>query len=322
MVVEVNRKNCIVLTPDGEYRRVALAKGQRPRLGQEIQLPERKSLPYLKQLIAAAAIFVVVCAGLLWYGGAPTAAAYLTIDINPSIELAVSNEGKVISARAIDDDGEKLLNKLRLNGLELPEAVKLVIAQAVKDTYIQGSSNNVIMATFTVEPGAEPPVGLDTVYEAIRSEVDSSGVDSDIIIEPVEPQLRREATSTGISTGRYLLLNKAQHNGVQLSLDDVTTMSLGNLEKEKKVNLVKLIAGENGSKTGNKEIEKEKKDKQDKQNKRGIYYVQQKKTSNDKDQDKAQKNAKKKNIKNKNYNDNNDNNRGAAANKARGAKNK
>jgi hypothetical protein len=228
MVVEVNHKTCIVLTPDGEFREVALTEGQCLRLGQEIQLPERKSLPYLKQLIAAAAIFIVMFTGLLYYGDVPTAAAYLTIDINPSIELAVSDAGKVISARAIDDDGEKILNKLRLNGLELREAVKLVIAQAVKDTYIQGSSNNVIMATLTVDPGAEPLVELNTVYEAIRSQVDSSGMDSDIIVEPVEPQLRQEATSSGISTGRYLLLNKSKRNGVQINLDDVTTIGTVN----------------------------------------------------------------------------------------------
>jgi hypothetical protein len=115
MVVKIKRKSCIVLTAEGEYREVPLPAGDVPRLGQAIKLEGRKKLPYLKQLMAVASLFIVLMAGMLYLGKTPPAAAYLTIDINPSIELAVSTAGKVISARAMDSEGEKILAMMVLS---------------------------------------------------------------------------------------------------------------------------------------------------------------------------------------------------------------
>lgn len=245
MIVKIKRKTCIVLTADGEYREVSLPGGGAvPRLGQEIQLEARKNIPYLKQLMVAASLFIVLLAGWMYFGEVPPAAAYLTIDINPSIELAISSTGKVISACAMDDEGEKILAEVKLKGRDLSEAVGLIVTQAVADNYIEKSGDNVILATLTVAAGAEPLVDLNTVYEAIKSPVESNGLESDVIIEPVEPELRQEAAASGISTGRYLLLNKSDQKGLKISISDITSMSLGKLEKEKKMNLVDLVAGE------------------------------------------------------------------------------
>lgn len=272
MVVEIKRKTCIVLTADGEYREVLLPGGSIPRLGQEIPLENRKKWPYLKQLMVAASLFIILMGGFLYFGEVPPAAAYLTIDINPSIELAVSAAGKVISARAMDDEGEKILSEVKVKGQDLREAVSLIVAQAVADNYIEESGDNVILATLTVASGDEPLVDLNSVYEAIRSPMESSGLESDVIIEPVEPELRQEAVTSGISTGRYLLLNKSDKKGLQISISDITSMSLGKLEKEKKMNLVDLVAGKdddrrgNGNKEGQENITRN----------RGIYFERQK----------------------------------------------
>lgn len=264
MVVKIKPRTCIVLTADGEYREVPLPGGASPRLGQEIQLEGRKRLPYLKQFMAVASLFIILMAGLLYFGETPPAAAYLTIDINPSIELAVSNAGKVISASAMDDEGEKILTEVKVKGRDLREAVELIVAQAVADNYLEQSGDNVIMATLTVAAGAEPLLDLNLVYEAIQAPVESKGLKSDVIIEPVEPELREEAAASGISTGRYLLLNKSDNKGLQISISDITSMSLGKLKKEKKMDLVDLVAGEDN------EIGVEQ-GQEDKTKQRGIY---------------------------------------------------
>lgn len=271
MVVKIKHKTCIVLTAEGEYREVPLPGDAVPRLGQEIQLEGRKRLPYVKQFMAAASLFIILLAGMLYLGETPPAAAYLTIDINPSIELAVSTAGKVISARGMDVEGEIILSEVKVKGRDLHEAVELIVAQAVADNYIDESGDNVILATLTVASDAEPLVDLNSVYEAIKSPVESGGLESDVIIEPVEPELRQEAAASGISTGRYLLLNKSNKKGLQISASEITSMSLGKLEKEKKMNLVELVAGEenaNGpvNKSQGKAVNA----------KRGIYVEQQK----------------------------------------------
>ncbi|MCL6560651.1 MAG: anti-sigma factor domain-containing protein, partial [Firmicutes bacterium] len=245
MVVKLKRKSCIVVTPDGDYREVPLPKDAAARVGQEISLPMKRSFSYFRQVIVAASLLICVFAGQFYLGQTPPAAAYLTIDINPSIELGVSAERKVVEARGLNGDGEKILAEVKIKGRQLHEAVELIVSQAVVDQYLKKEDENVILATLTVENGQEPLVDLDSVYEAIKKPVDSGGVDSEVIIEPVEPEMRKEAERSGVSTGRYLLLQKSGKKGVPVSVSEVTSRSLGELEKEKKVSFIEVLGEDN-----------------------------------------------------------------------------
>jgi len=243
VVVKIKGNTCIVLTPAGEYRKAPLPKGGTYCVGREIELGKRNNFLWLKYLMAAASFLVIIAAGLLYQGRTQQAAAYyLTIDINPSIELAVSADGKVVSARGLNGEGEKILGKVKVNGCEVREAVCLVVAQAVADRYLgEGDEDNVILATVTVEGGGEPVVDLELVYEAIKKSVESGGIQARVIIEPVEPEMRREAARSGISTGRYFLMQKSAQKGVPFRAAEINSMSLGKLEKEKKINFVRLL---------------------------------------------------------------------------------
>ena len=51
--------------------------------------------------MAAASFLVIIMTGQLYMASTPRAAAYMTIDINPSIELAVSKDGVVVSGSGL-----------------------------------------------------------------------------------------------------------------------------------------------------------------------------------------------------------------------------
>ena len=76
-----------------------LTEGSRARVGQEIQIPQRKTIPYFRFLMVAASLpGCGSSAGpVLSFGAA--SAAYLTIDINPSVELGVYCQRKVVSGQ-------------------------------------------------------------------------------------------------------------------------------------------------------------------------------------------------------------------------------
>lgn len=261
LVVKIKGKSCIVLTPEGEYRKVPLPKDGTAGVGREIHLERKKSLPYLRHFMVAASLLIFILAGQLFNGKTPQAAAYLTIDINPSVELGVSVDKKVVSARGLNSDGERVLSEVRIKGHDLSKAVELIVAQAVVDQYLQEKDDNVILATLTVDGDAEPMVDLDSVYEAIRSPVESGGVNAEVIIEPVRPEMRQEAAKSGISTGRYLLLQKLDKKGVPVSVNEIKSQSLGKLEKEKKVSFIDMV-DENDDRRERKE---------DRVIKRGVY---------------------------------------------------
>lgn len=274
MVVKIKGRSCIVVTPQGDFKKVPLPKGTLPGIGQEIPLSSRKRLPYLKHFMVAASLLIFILAGQFYLGQTPPAAAFLTIDINPSIELGVSADRKVVSARSLNSDGEKILAEVKIKKHDLQEAVEMIVAQAVADHFLTDKDSNVILATLTVDSGTEPVVDLESVYSAIRTPVDSSGVDAEVIIEPVSTEMRQEAANSGMSTGRYLLLQRSDKKGIPVSVSEITSMSLGKLEKEKKVSFIELMDGSDDGDTG-KQQQESKEIKENQKNKdiikRGIY---------------------------------------------------
>jgi hypothetical protein len=197
--------------------------------------------------MAAASFLIVILAGQLYLGRPPQAVAYLTIDINPSIELAVSSDGKVVSSKSLNSDGERILSEIQVKDFDLGKAVGMIVTQAIADNYLTEADDNVILATLTVNEDSDPLVDLEYVYKAIKSSMDSGGVVSEVIIDTVKPEMRQEAEESGISTGRLLLQKKTVEKSLPGSDSDVSTMSLSNFEKEKEVSIVKLLGEECGN---------------------------------------------------------------------------
>jgi hypothetical protein len=57
--------------------------------------------------------------------------AYVTIDINPSIDLTVNEKDKVIDANALNEDGELLLLELDLIGESYDDAIEMILDKAI-----------------------------------------------------------------------------------------------------------------------------------------------------------------------------------------------
>lgn len=267
MVVKIKGKSCIVLTPDGEFREVSLPKGEAPKLGREIRLEKRNKLPALRYFMVAASFLICVLAGQFYLGQVPPAAAYLTIDINPSIELAVAADRKIVSTRGLNSDGDRILAEVKVKGRDLRNAVELIVAQAIVDQYLKQNEDNVILATLTVGSDAGPLLDLESIFEAIQNPVDSGGVEAEVVIEPVAPEMRQEAEKSGISTGRYLLLQKSGKKGVPVSVSEISAISLGKLEKDKKVSIIRLLEEDSNEHEGGDALE----GKDGEVSKRGIY---------------------------------------------------
>ncbi|MBQ8404265.1 MAG: hypothetical protein IJX55_07585 [Clostridia bacterium] len=60
----------------------------------------------------------------------------ITVDINPSVELMVDDQNKVISATALNDDGSILIAGEALVGMEAEDAAELIVSLATETGYI------------------------------------------------------------------------------------------------------------------------------------------------------------------------------------------
>ncbi len=89
-----------------------------------------------KILLSLFAILSLVLVIVGCSGSISAAEAYVTIDINPSIEVVVNEKEEVVYVHALNEDAEVLLVDLDLVGMNVDEAMDLIIEQAILLGYI------------------------------------------------------------------------------------------------------------------------------------------------------------------------------------------
>jgi hypothetical protein len=208
-VLELNNKHIVLLSTDGRYLKLPTPPGK-IRLGEEIELcvqPARSrrrfiSIPSLSA-VAAVLLFVMFLPYLFSDNNADSRRFYLALDINPSVELVVDFNLHVLEYRALNSDGEKVLEGLPV-GARLFDAVNDVLERAVALSYLKGEADdNLVLLTLAGNVPAE--VTVAHLEMAVHDRLIMLGIDGHVgVFEAGETELN-EAHKRGNSLNRYFL---------------------------------------------------------------------------------------------------------------------
>lgn len=238
IVMEVNNKSCTVLTSGGDFRVVRLKGDFRP--GQEILLPERSAGILRYALAAACLAFIILTAGLWKFWTLPAVAAYVCLDINPSVEMALDGNSVVRKVNPLNEDGKKLIEGLDIEGKDVREAVQELIASAADKNYIPPGEEAVVMSSVIPADNGDPSVVDREVKESIESSLKKKNVRAEVVVLNASPQEREQAGQAGMSTGRYLLYLNAREQGDSVKPEDFKNKSIRSIEKEHRLKLNEL----------------------------------------------------------------------------------
>lgn len=165
---------------------------------------------------------MLVC--LLGTGGyvlAKIPVSYVSIDVNPSIELALNRFDRVIYAAAYNRDGENVLNTLSLNGMRYNDAVDAVMESDAMQPYLSAEAG----LTFTVAAGSGRKA------DALQTEIASSsgclkygGTSLSADIGIVE-----EAHENGLSTGKYAAYQVLRQYDGTVTVQDCHDMTMAEI---------------------------------------------------------------------------------------------
>lgn len=102
------------------------------------QYPRQKRvLPRL----AAACLLLVLFGGSFFAYTWFSVKAILSIEVNPSVALSINRYERVIDARAMNSDGDDLLDELSLKGLKLETAMDALMGAMNRKGYLQNRDN-------------------------------------------------------------------------------------------------------------------------------------------------------------------------------------
>lgn len=151
---------------------------------------------------------------------------YVTIDINPSIELIVSRREKVLYANPLNEDGEILLANLDLIGLPLEDAIDLIIAESISLGFIDVDSEETIVSVTTISGNLEAGNKIrERVKESFNNAFMKHAVMGRAEDKGFTPEFLAEAESYGVTPGFLALVKSVIAVDDTILLEDALTMS-------------------------------------------------------------------------------------------------
>ncbi len=213
IVLEVDDEFVILLTPEGEF--IKIKKEGAYEIGQEIgKVPMRRQkgkLSFFRYHPIKVALTSVVAVCLLVLTLFSNSAsnevyAYMSIDMNPSIELAVNEDLKVLNIKGYNQEGKDIVSRLsNWKEKKFVDITKEIIRLSMKRGYLQEGEEVLIT---TVEKEKSHSSAQQLTKEL--SEMKKSYQTKNIVVktETSTVAVRNEAVKKGFTTGRFLRLTK------------------------------------------------------------------------------------------------------------------
>lgn len=156
---------------------------------------------------AACAVFALflLCGGFS-YRICFSPAAYIDIDVNPSVELTVNRLGKVIRYKAYNDDGKRLLEEVNIYGAGYDEAFEKLVDAMKADGYL-GADSLMSVTVQTNERKREAYLlnDLQRMTAAAREGLQNT-IEADVYA--VTEEVKHCANKNRISPAKYLVIQK------------------------------------------------------------------------------------------------------------------
>lgn len=135
--------------------------------------------------------------------------SYVSIDINPSIELTLST-GLVTEAKAYNEDGSAIILAANVLGLTSQQAVSSIVNEFAAQGYVaSGDSSPAIV--ITVAGSSEEGLAQALKQNAEQS-LSGLGLQADVLATDVAGEVVQTAANCGLSVGRYLVLKQIAIN--------------------------------------------------------------------------------------------------------------
>jgi hypothetical protein len=254
VVVDSNDDFVTLLTPDGQFL-TTVNKGQ--EIGEEIvffppidereeaatrtslmQARKRSVISYLSSkkakisTLSLVAIMVIIFTSLPLFQNEKVY-AYMSIDINPSFEVSIDEQLRVISLEPMNNEAEQLIKKLpEWKEKKLDQIVDAILEQSKRDGYIYPGKE--ILITTVIN---EDDKSLESKLEDNIEEIESSYEEKDMRVETIETdsETREKAQQQGISMGKYVQLIEKKKLEPKKDANQSETSTSDDVENKEKI---------------------------------------------------------------------------------------
>jgi hypothetical protein len=249
IVMGKNERTLIVMTGEGQFREIARKK-RSCRVGEEIAFSPSETVNRdrltLWSVLTSLVTAILICVGLfggyshlgdpaVWFAGR-NAVAYVSLDINPSVEIGIDKMEQVKTLSSLNDEGAALIQGVEYKGKTLSELVVTLLSRA-EGEYLSSGKGDIVIGATTVKESRLVDTRLtdeltSTVQAYVEKNHSNDAENFQVAAIAASPELREAAKKTNLSTGKYAAYLSAKNNGYAVTVDQFKTQSLLKLAEE------------------------------------------------------------------------------------------
>lgn len=185
-------------------------------------------------LAAAACLALVLVGGgggYYYYSANNAVVSLVSLDVNPSIQLEVNKNEKVLSATPMNDDGAEILADMDLKGTQADVAMYAIIGSLLQHGYVDELANSILI---TVED--DDQARGEKLQQELTAQADAAlanaQVNGAVLAQTLQnsEELSQKAQEYGISTGKAALIQAivAGSNNTK-TFEDLVGLSINEL---------------------------------------------------------------------------------------------
>lgn len=188
---------------------------------------------WLKPLIAvAAAILLLVggAAGIQTYNTNHSVASTVLLDVNPSVEIQVNKNERVLNVIAHNEDGKKIIGDMDFEGSNLDVTVNALIGSMLTNGYLSEIANSILVSVDGRD--AEKNAALQArLTEEINRLLQTDTFSGAVLSQTITPdtELQELADTNHISVGKAQLIQKILSANPLHTFDELAQLSINEL---------------------------------------------------------------------------------------------
>lgn len=194
---------------------------------------KNKKARYFRLAAGMAAAFLLVAGsvfGLHSYQIHNTVASVISLDVNPSIEIDVTQNEKVLQVRANNDDARTVIGDMDFTGSSLDVTINALIGSMLRNGYLSELSNSILISVDSSDPALGEQLQqklADEISSLLQTETFSGSVLSQTVSD--DEALDRLAQTYEITAGKARLIQEIILNDSRYTFEELAPLTINEL---------------------------------------------------------------------------------------------
>ena len=195
----------------------------------------RKRAPWYMRLAGAAAALVVFAGGIWGFNGykvAHTIDSLISLDVNPSIELAINSKDRVIGVDARNEDAIKIIGDMDLEGSDIDVALNALLGSLMRNGYIDEARNSILLSVDNKDQ-AKGEALRQRLLDEISAILESDGIEGAVLSrtswDEDDDEIEELAEQYNISEAKAQLIRDIVSSNSRYSFEDLTDLTINEL---------------------------------------------------------------------------------------------